>query len=148
MAKPTFNMPTATSNTILSFRRSTAVATSLTLVAALSASAAEYNCSVNRKVDYDREYSADHIKRFQFTNRIEEKGEGVWVSRCSFDSSASKVTCNRHKIDRVVIDPHVQIKKFYVFSSQFDLQLYPDLSYVENNGRGSISYGKCVLNAP
>ena len=27
--------------------------------------------------------------------------------------------------------------------SQFDVQLYPDMNFVENNGRGSISYGKC-----
>ena len=29
--------------------------------------------------------------------------------------------------------------------AQFDLQLYPDLTYIENNGRGSISFGMCVL---
>ncbi len=115
---------------------------------ALTVGAAEYDCTVKKKVDRDREYSTEQISRSQFANRIEEVGEQAWVSRCSFTPSAGKVTCDRLKMDRVLIDPKVKIKKFYMFSAQFDLQLYPDLTYVENNGRGGISYGNCTLVAP
>jgi hypothetical protein len=50
-------------------------------------------------------------------------------------------------MDKVVFDEFVNIKKYYLFKSQYDFQLYEDLSFVENNGRGGISYGICsVIN--
>ncbi len=127
------------------FRASTL---SLVLGAICSASAAEYECKVTKKIDSEREYSAEQIKQFQLANRVEEAGGQAWVSRCSLAPSAGKVTCDRLKMDHVVVDPNVKIKKFYLFSSQFDLQLYPGLTYIENNGRGGISYGKCTLVVP
>ncbi len=42
----------------------------------------------------------------------------------------------------------IHIKKYYVFKGQFDVQLYPDLTFIENNGRGDIAYGKCELTSP
>ena len=127
---------------------SKAAALAVALGAACSTQAAEYECNVIRKFDRDREYSSEQINHFKFGNRIEEAGEQAWVSRCSFTPSAGKVTCDRLKMDRITVDPNVKIKKFYMFGSQFDLQLYPDLTYVENNGRGGISYGRCILSAP
>ncbi len=114
------------------------------LIFTTSSIAADFDCKVTKKIDYDSEYSADHIARAQFGNRIEEVGENAWISRCSYSQIAGKVTCDRYKIDRVVIDPIVKVKKFYIFSAQYDLQLYPDLTYIENNGRGSIAFGKCA----
>ena len=40
------------------------------------------------------------------------------------------------------------IKKFYHFASGLDVQLFldaPGLPFVENNGRGTISVGKCEV---
>ena len=120
------------------------------LVAAFSlpALAVQYSCEVTRKLDREREYTAEQIAKFRFSNRVEESNEGSFVSRCSFAESAGKVTCDRYKIDRVALDENVRLKKFYVFRSQFDFQLFPDLSFVENNGRGGMSYGKCALVSP
>ena len=42
----------------------------------------------------------------------------------------------------------VKIKKFYVFDSQFDVQLFADLTFVENDGRTGISFGKCQVTSP
>lgn len=117
----------------------------LALGIAMPANPAEYDCKVSKKFEQDRQYSIDQLARLQFGNRIEVTGEEAWVSRCSYSQSAGKVTCDRLKIDRVVNDPNVRVKKFYLFSAQFDLQLYPDLTYIENNGRGSVSFGRCVL---
>jgi hypothetical protein len=122
-------------------------ATALALVAACSAMAAEYDCNVVRKVDRDREYTSEQIAQLKFGNRIEVTGAEAWVSRCSFAPSQGKVTCDRLKMDRVAVDTNVKVRKFYMFSSQFNLQLFPDLTYIENNGRGGISYGKCTLIA-
>jgi hypothetical protein len=110
--------------------------------------AAEYECRVSKKLDFDRSYSVEQIQKFQFSNKIEELGGEAWVSRCSFSPSVGKVTCDRLKMDRIATDPNVDIKKFYMFSAQFDLQLFPDLTFVENNGRGGVSYGTCTLTAP
>jgi len=114
----------------------------------LSVLAVEYSCQVTRKFDGEREYASDQIAKFQFSNRVEELPDGTLISRCSFAPSVGKVTCDRHKMDRVTLDERVKIKKYYLFRSQFDFQLFPDLSFVENNGRGGISYGKCTLVSP
>ena len=46
------------------------------------------------------------------------------------------------------INENARIKKYYVFRSQFDVQVFSDLSFLENNGRGDIAYGKCEVVAP
>jgi len=35
--------------------------------------------------------------------------------------------------------------KLYHFSSQFDVQIFSDKSFVENNGGASVSYGTCKV---
>jgi len=35
------------------------------------------------------------------------------------------------------------IAKYYYFDGQFDVQIFPNLSFIENNGRGDIAFGKC-----
>ncbi len=123
----------------------------LALVAAvcsLPGFAVEYAFDVTRKFDREREYTAEQIAKLQYSNRVEELNETAFVSRCFFAPSAGKVTCDRYKIDRVSIDENMKIKKYYLFRSQFDFQVFDDLSFVENNGRGGVSYGKCTLVSP
>ena len=112
------------------------------------AAAAEYECKVEKKVDFDVSYTSEQLKKLKFSVKIEEGEKGTFVSRCSFSPIAQKVTCDRYHMDKVVLDEYVKIKKYYLFRSQFDVQLFPDLSFVENNGRGSVAYGKCRFVAP
>ena len=51
-------------------------------------------------------------------------------------------------VDKVATGKYVKIKKFDVFESQFDVQLFLNMEFVENNGRGGISFGKCKVMAP
>lgn len=118
------------------------------LCTATSVIAAEYICTVTRKHDRDREYSQQQIEQYKYSNRIEDGRTEAFVSRCSYVQSASKVTCDRYKIDHIAFDPNVKVKKYYFFSAQLDLQLYQDLSFIENNGRGGIAYGQCKLISP
>lgn len=120
----------------------------LTTAASIAAHAIEYSCEPTRQVGHNFEHSSDQIVTFKISTLIEESSEGSFFSRCSRVSSAADVTCDRYKIDQVVYDKYPKIKKYYHFSSQFDIQLFPDLSFVENNGRGFIYYGKCVLLSP
>jgi len=117
-------------------------------VISVSTFAAEYSCEVSRKFDSAREFPLEQISKLQFSNRVEESKGGAYISRCSFAPSAGKATCDRYKMDQVAFDENVKLKKYYSFKSQFDFQIFPDLSFVENNGRGGISYGKCTITAP
>lgn len=113
-----------------------------------AANAVEYLCKVDRKLDNERQYTTEQLAKGQFAALLEEKHSEAFVSRCSFAQSAAKVTCDRYKVDKVAFDERIKSKKFYVFHSQFDFQLFSDLSFVENNGRGGVSYGKCTLTSP
>lgn len=121
----------------------------LTIVSttAMAAESKNYNCKVLRKFDKNQQYSSAKIKEMQFSNLVEESDMETYVSRCGFQPSVAKITCDRYKIDKVVNDNFVSIKKYYLFNSQFDFQLYDDLSFVENNGRGGISYGVCSISS-
>lgn len=110
--------------------------------------AVEYDCVVEQKFDSERSYSPTKIKDGQFSVIIEETGSETFLSRCSFSSTAGKKTCDRYKVDRIAYDENVSIKKYYIFSSQFDVQLFSDLFFVENNGRAGIAFGNCKLVSP
>ena len=99
----------------------------LTLCMPSIVAAAEYNCKAEKKFDSENTYTADYINNSQFSVKVEEGSSGVFLSRCSFSSSANKVTCDRYKADKVAFDKNVKIKKYYVFSGQFDVQLFSDL---------------------
>jgi len=118
------------------------------LLFAMPALAVEYECNVERKLDTERPYTAEQIQKGQFSIRIEENRNIAAISRCSFSASAQKVTCDRYQMDKVVFDENVKIKKYYLFRSQFDVQVFSDLFFVENNGRGGIAFGRCRVVAP
>ena len=89
----------------------------------------------------------DVLQRRQQHAIIEDETEPS-VQRCSFTPSVGRVTCDRYEVDRVEIDRNVSLKKFYLFRAQFDIQLFSDLSFIENNGRGGLAYGKCKVTRP
>ena len=124
------------------------LALALTLSVPAAAMAVEYDCKETRKVNADTVYAPEHLQRWQFSVGIAESQDRSSLSRCSFATSANKVTCDRYEVDRVAYDQNVKIKKFYVFRSQFDVQLFADLSFVENNGRGDIAFGQCRIVSP
>jgi hypothetical protein len=101
-----------------------------------------YDCKVTRKFDFQSEVTPSIIQKYQYSVRIKDTSKPE-LERCSFTPSQNRVTCDRYTVDRVETDKFVGIKKFYYFTGQFDVQLYPDMRFVENNGRGGISYGIC-----
>ena len=118
--------------------------------------AVEYYCKATKKIDPENEYPAEMIKRFKYANKLEEVGNKAFISRCSFSPSAGEETCDRYKVDHIVRSPVTNaetleklfIVKYYYYSGQLDFQIFPDLSFVENNGRGGIQYGKCQMLSP
>jgi hypothetical protein len=109
------------------------------------AQTAEFKCTVNKKLNSNHEYTTDEIKKWQFSVLINDTGNEALASRCDFSPSAKKVTCDKYKADKIVFDENLEIKKYYFFNSQFDVQIFSNLDFIENNGRGDIAFGKCEI---
>lgn len=108
----------------------------------------EYKCSVIKKINSEHEYTAKEISKGQFSVLIKENNDTSYLSRCSFVRSKNKVTCDRYEVNKISADKNLKIKKYYVFDSHFDVQLFSNLTFIENNGRGGIGFGKCQVVAP
>ena len=113
-----------------------------------SAYAATYECKVDKKYAADLSViqSKEEVEKSKFKITIKE-GAKVTLDRCSFAPSQNAVTCDTLEPDRVEFTntQFVKIKKFYVTKSQYDFQIFENLIFVENNGRGSIASGKCTI---
>lgn len=102
-----------------------------------------YDCPVARKVESDgRHYPAEELAQSQFAVRIVE-GSTTIIQRCSLSSIAGRVTCDSYTADRIETDAFVGVRKFYYFRGQYDVQIFRDGTFIENNGRGSIAFGRC-----
>ena len=105
----------------------------------------EYNCPISSKWDTENTYSQEMIDKWKYTVLISEHSDATYLSRCSNDSSG-KFTCDEYKVDRIETSSVLgsDIRKYYVFASQFDVQLFENtMTFIENNGGGSIAMGKC-----
>jgi hypothetical protein len=115
---------------------------------ASSASANSLICDVEKKSEVlsDLVYSAEHLARSRFDVRLDRLNNTV--SRCSFSSSAGRVTCDLYEIDKIerTLVGATYVEKFYYFRGQFDLQVFGNKRFIENNGRGSIAVGSCISN--
>ncbi len=114
------------------------------LLAPFAARAVVLECQVTRVLDAPDGY----LGKYRPSVVVEETADGATLSRCSYSPSAGKVTCDTYKADRIEHDERVRIKKYYVFSAQFDVQLFPDMSFIENNGRKGIAFGTCKAARP
>jgi len=120
--------------------------TLLLLFLAISSYAGTYRCTPETQSIFGKN-NKDFIDTAKPYSIIEDEREPM-LHRCSYVASRNGNVCDAYKVDKVEIDKFVNIKKFYVFRSQFDIQLFSELSYVENNGRGGILFGKCELVKP
>ena len=120
----------------------------LLIISQLSASAVEYYCVASKIVSSEKEYTKAELKRGKFATKLEDLGSEAYLSRCGYVLSEKKVTCDRYKVDRIEYDADAKIKKYYVFQSQFNFQLFPSLTGIEDNGRGGIQFSNCKVIAP
>ena len=109
------------------------------------AGAAEYKCAVTKKLGAEHNYTAADLNKWQFSVRVKDYGDKAILSRCSFSSSAGRVTCDDYEATLVNSDPTAGHKKYYYFRGHFDVQIFANLDFVENNGRGSIGFDKRKL---
>lgn len=117
------------------------------LAAAISsqASAVVFDCRVDKKLDRSRAYSDTHLEKYRPRVLIDLSDDVAYLSRCSISIINGGVeTCDKYKADYVAFDANVDVSKFYAFESQFNVQLFPDGAFIEDNGRGTISFGTCT----
>lgn len=117
----------------------------------VNAAAVTYECKVTKKLmpASGVTYTHKQLEKFQPSLVIIDTGESFALKRCSFAPSQGKVTCDEYEGDKKVVSTVTgspqPIKKYYYFQGQFDVQVFQDLSFIENNGRGQIALGKCRM---
>lgn len=102
-----------------------------------------YFCWVTKKLNPSYGFSEAEIKKNKFSVKIEDHKEKSFLSRYSILPGEEKISCDRYEIDMRVNGEHVGVIKFYVFRSLLDIQLFRDMTFVQNNGRKGISFRFC-----
>ena len=91
----------------------------------------------------------DFVKKHKPFTKVVDTGTAFRIERCSISFITNLHNCDSYEADRYEIDinpvSNLKIKKFYVFSDQYDIQIFSNLSYIDNNGRGALLIGKCVV---
>ena len=100
-------------------------------------------CEATQKIDPSGPWDHDRLREGQWHVLLDASTDPVIISRCSFAPSQGRVTCDDLTVDHVEEDLSIGVKKYYVFASQYDLQVFPNMSFVENNGRESVTFGTC-----
>ncbi|MDA8615061.1 hypothetical protein N9L55_03065 [Alphaproteobacteria bacterium] len=111
-------------------------------VAACTANAEELWCKVTRKLDSEREYSRENLDKHKPGVFVRTGAYGATLSRCSYGFSG-KHSCDEYAVDKIEIDNNSGHRKFYYYRGQFDVQVFSNNRFIENNGRGTISFGQC-----
>jgi hypothetical protein len=118
--------------------------------------AVEYHCFATSAVDSSGEWSKERIDKWVPSAIIKHYGRSSLkpstISRCSYSQIEGKITCDTYPIDHyettAVANASMFIDKFYYYRGQVDVQIYLNTGekvseYIENNGRGTIYWGKC-----
>jgi hypothetical protein len=113
------------------------------ILSTAAANAADRECVVERKFDVNGEVSESELAHWQPSVRIIEVDETVLLQRCSYSTAAAAVTCDSYAVDHVEVSPGFGVTKYYSFFHQFDVQVWPDGQFIENNGRRNIAFGHC-----
>lgn len=95
-------------------------------------------CKVERKLNGEMEYKKGYIEEQKFGLFIRHRDTGATLSRCSGNSA-----CDEYQVDHVEFTENLGIIKYYYLKGHFDVQLFSDLRFIENNGRGDIAWGQC-----
>lgn len=114
--------------------------------AATSLSAEVFICNVNSKVEFldGFIYPAERLLASQFQVRIDTSLN--MMSRCFVPPYATQSTCDVYQIDHTERSQTSSstIVKYYYLNGQFDVQVFGDGKFIENNGRGGLASGVCV----
>ena len=113
-----------------------------------SVNATTYKCEPEFQTVFgSRVENNDFIRSFKPYTLVHDEVEGR-IERCSRSFTENRHVCETYKVDRLESDSNALVKKYYVFKAQYDIQIFRELSYIDNNGRGGMLYGKCKMISP
>lgn len=102
--------------------------------------AAYTECKVTKKVHPTGVYTQEYINRVKPSVILSKSETKTIFARCDLDG------CDTYTVDMIKMSGFFNpAKKYYHFKSHFDVQIFQDMTFIENNGRGSISFGKCEM---
>ncbi len=119
---------------------------SLILLSAVNVHAATFICTPSYQSRMGKLIAtseSDFVKKHKPYTKIVE-GSTVIIQRCSTPYVQNSSQCDSYEADRVEYDSNVQIRKYYVFKPQYDIQIFSDMSFIDNNGRGGFLVGTCT----
>jgi hypothetical protein len=85
----------------------------------------------------------DYLARTAPTVRLEDDGTHAVVTRCAHHPGETGRRCERIGIDWVEQRAENASRKYYRFATHYDLQLFLDRTFVENDGLGTVYHGQC-----
>lgn len=104
-----------------------------------------YTCPALYKVGFEHVYTKEELEKFSPFTLLEISEDNIThVSRCIYFNK--KLQCTKMLVDKIERDKNINLTKYYVFESQYNFQIFHDLSALEDNGRGDISYEKCTMD--
>ena len=115
------------------------------LLPAAAAQATTYECRVTAVWSPLTIPERSYLARTRPSLRLHDSDDGTDVLRCTRDPARKKRTCRTIPIDWMAEDPAHGSRKFYQFATHYDLQLFADRTFVENDGNGVILHGKCRI---
>ena len=138
-------------NTKLNTVKNSGLAVLLFILTCQTANASALQCSVTSKISSAKKFSKELVRKGQVSLKIQEED---FLLKCTRSPATKKVACDKYKINHVEFINNSKdgveeakgskIKKFYNFEAQLDVQVFfPEMTFIENNGKGVISFGKC-----
>lgn len=103
-----------------------------------------YYCKVSAKYSFEGPVPSNNLITYKPAVRLSNRGNSAWIERCSYSSTVEAITCERYSVDKIDYAPGREgLAKFYHFRGMLSVQIFEDLSFIEDMGRGLISFGKC-----
>ena len=103
-----------------------------------------YFCEVTKKFNSEYIYTMDQLKKYRFSTIVLDYGDKFEIKRCSI-GFIGKDSCEEyHELSRVY-NSKGNIRKYYFIPGFYDMQIFGNRNFVENNGFGDISFGVCSV---
>lgn len=109
-----------------------------------------YKCDLAKTIHVKHNTATKDLKRNMYSLFILETDNPkvknqYTLYKCFYKKPTNKKRCEDIPISKVSLLDGSQIKKYYNLDMQYDLQVFKDLSFIENNGKGVISVGMCKI---
>ena len=115
------------------------------LALTVSANANSYLCKVKKVATAIEVPSKPYLAKHQPHVIVYDYGKSAILQRCDIPDWKTEHECDKYQADKIERNNSFGGKKYYYYRGQYDVQIFPNMTFVENNGRGMIAFGSCVV---